>query len=141
MKHKLKSLKDKEKKVCSAVITCFVDGKEFLKGMKREHVCFAIIPKDSKEEIEEVPTEVADMLGEFFDIVSNNVPDGLPPMRKINHQMDLVPRANFPNKVVHRMTPTKSEELNRKVHELLQKGLIQESPSPCVIPIVLTPPS
>ena len=63
--------------------------------------------------------KVADILGEFFDIVSNNVPDGLPLMRKISHQMDLVPRANFPNKAVHRMTPAESEELNRQVHELL----------------------
>ena len=39
---------------------------------------FPLIPKDSKGEVEEVPIEVADMLGEFFDIISNNVPDGLP---------------------------------------------------------------
>ena len=58
--------------------------------MKHEHMFFAIIPNDSKEEVEEVPVEVADMLGEFLDIVSNNVPDGFPPMRKIDHQMDLV---------------------------------------------------
>ena len=75
--------------------------------MKHEHMCFAIIPKDSKG-VEDVPTEVVDMLGEFFDIVSDNVPDGLPPVRKISYQMDLVPEANFPNKVVHRMTPIES---------------------------------
>ena len=37
---------------------------------------FSIISKDSKEEVEEVPVEVADMLGEFSNIVSNKVPDG-----------------------------------------------------------------
>ena len=40
VKHKLKSLKDKEKKVCSAARICFVDGKEFLKDMKHEHMFF-----------------------------------------------------------------------------------------------------
>ena len=74
--------------------------------MKHEHMCFSIIPKDSKEEVEEVPGEVVDMLGEFSDIVSDNVPDGLPLMRNISHWMDLILGANFPNKVVHRMTPT-----------------------------------
>ena len=64
------------------------------------------------------------MLEEFSNIVSNNVPNGLPPMRKISHQMDLVPCANLPNKAMHRMTPIESEELNRQVHELLQKWLI-----------------
>ena len=77
--------REKKKKVCSAARMCFVDGKEFLKGMKHEHVCFDIILKDSKEEVEEVPIEVVDMLGEFYDIVSDNVPDGLALMRKIDH--------------------------------------------------------
>ena len=69
--------------------------------MKCEHMCFSIIPKDSKEEIEEVPTKVVDMLGEFSDIVSDNVPDGLPLVRKINHKIGLVLGASFPNKVAH----------------------------------------
>ena len=107
--------------------------------MKHEHMCFSIIPKDSKEEVKEVPIEVANMLGEFSDIISDNVFDGLRLMRKINHQMDLVLGAIFPNKAVHKMTLVESDELNRQVHELLQKGLIQESLSPCAIPLVLAP--
>ena len=81
--------------------------------MKHEYIFFSIIMKDSKEEVEEVPTEVADLLGEFPNIVSNNVLDGLPLVRKINHQMDLIPGASFLNKA------TESDELNRQVHMLL----------------------
>ena len=95
--------------------------------------------KSGKEEVEDVPVEVADLLNEFQDIVSNNMPDGLPPVRKISHQMDLIPGASLPNKATHRMTPIENEELNRKVHELLQKGLIRESLSPCAVPAVLAP--
>ena len=80
---------------------------------------FSIIPKDSKEEVEEVPIEVVDMLGDFSYIVSDNVPDGLPPMRKISHQMDLILGASFSNNAMHRMRPIESEELIRQVHELL----------------------
>ena len=79
------------------------------------------------------------MLEEFFDIVLDNVPDGLPPMRKISHQMDLVLGASFLNKVAHKMTLEKSEELNKQVHEFLQKGLIRESLSSCVVPTLLAP--
>ena len=82
-------------------------------------MCFVIVPKDGKAEVEEVPAEVADLLKEFLDIVSNNVPNGLPPVWKISHQMDLILGANFPNKAVHRMTPTKSEELNKQLNVLL----------------------
>ena len=60
-------------------------------------------------------------------------------MRKINHQMDLSRGESFPKKEVHRMKLAESEELNRKVHELLQKGLIQESLSPCDVPVLLAP--
>lgn len=51
MKHKLKPLKEKEEKVCSASRICFVDGKEFLKGMKHEHMYFSIIPKIVKKKL------------------------------------------------------------------------------------------
>ena len=47
--------------------------------------------------------------------------------------MNLILGANFPNKVVHKMTPIESEELNKQVNDLLQRGLIQESLSPCVV--------
>ena len=65
MKHKLKPLQEKDEKVYSAAKICVVDGKEILKGMKHEHMCFSIIPKDGKEYVEEVPAKVVDMLGEF----------------------------------------------------------------------------
>ena len=53
--------------------------------------------------------------------------------------MDLIPRASFPNKAPYRLTPTENEEIDKQVHELLQKGLIRESLSPCVVPTVLAP--
>ena len=43
-------------------------------------MCFTIVPKDGKAEVEEVPVEVANLLKEFLDIVSDNVLDGLPPV-------------------------------------------------------------
>ncbi len=53
------------------------------------------------EEVEEVPIEVANMLGGFSNIASDSVPNGLPPMRKISHQMDLIQGASSPNKAAH----------------------------------------
>ena len=105
--------------VCSATKVCVVDGKKFLDSMRCEDVCFAIVPKDGKTEVEEVPLEVADLLEEFPNIVSDNVPNGLPLVWKINHQMNLIPRASFPKKATHKMRPVESEELNIQVNELL----------------------
>ena len=104
--------------ICSASRVCVVDGKNFLDTMRHEDVCFAIVPKDGKEEVEEVPIEVANLL-EFSNIVLDNVPNGLPLVQKISHQMDLILGGSFPNKAMHRMTQVESEELNKQVNELL----------------------
>ena len=76
-------------------------------------MCYALIPIKYKEGSSEMPLEVSDLLSEFGDIISNNVPQGLPPIRQISHQIDLILGASFPNKAAHRMTPTETEELNR----------------------------
>jgi hypothetical protein len=48
-------------------------------------MCFSIIPKENKEEIKEVTTKVVDSLEVFPNIVSDNVLDGLPLVRKVSH--------------------------------------------------------
>ena len=53
--------------------------------------------------------------------------------------MDLIPQASFPNKATYRLIPIGNEELNKQVHELIQKGLIREIFNPCDVPIVLAP--
>ena len=137
--HKLKPMIKEGEKVCSSARIFFVDGRIFLDGMKHQHMCYALIPRKDKEGSSEIPLEVSDLLSEFGDIISNNVPEGLPPVRQISHQIDLVPRASLPNKATHKMTPIETEELNRQLQELLRKGLIGESLSPCTILVVLAP--
>ena len=85
LKQKLKPLQETNEVVCSATKVCVVDGKKFLDTMRCEDVCFAIVPKDGKTEVEEVPTEVANLLEEFLDIVLGNVPNGLPLVEKTSH--------------------------------------------------------
>ena len=126
-------------KVCSSARICLVNGRKVLDGMKHHHMCYALIPRKDKEGSSEILLEVSSLLSEYGDAISNNVPEGLPPVRQISHQIDLIPGASFPNKASHRMTPTETKELNRQVQELLRKGLIQESLSPCAIPTVLAP--
>ena len=86
-----------------------------------------------------VPEEITELLNEYKDIIADDLPDGLPPIRSIIHCMDLIPGASLLNKAPYRLTPIENEELNRQVHELLQKGLIRESLSPCAIPTILKP--
>ena len=85
VKHKLKPLQEENEVVYSAARVCVVDGKKFSDTMRHEHVCFAIVLKDGKVEVEEVPAKFSDLLKEFLNIVLDNVPNGLPPVWKISH--------------------------------------------------------
>jgi hypothetical protein len=40
---------------------------------------------------------VSNVLQEFHDVFSEEVPDGLPPLRGIEHQIDFIPGASLPN--------------------------------------------
>lgn len=139
VKHKLKPLKEENVQVFGNARVCLVDARIFLEGMKHEKFFFSIIPKVTNEVVDEVLVEVVDFLQEFKMIVSDNVPEGLPPMRKISHQIDLILGESFPNKASYRMSPTETEEVNRQVVDLLKKGLIRESLNPCVMLVALSP--
>ncbi|KAH9780675.1 hypothetical protein KPL71_008169 [Citrus sinensis] len=76
---------------------------------------------------------------DFDDVFSNEVPNGLPPIRGIEHQIDLVPEATIPNRPAYRSNPEETKELQRQVEELLAKGYVRESMSPCAVPILLVP--
>jgi hypothetical protein len=83
--------------------------------------------------------EIQKLLEEYVDIVVDDLPNELPPVRSISHHIDLIPGKSLPNKKAYRMTPAENEEMRSQVHELLNKGLVRESLIPCVVPTVLSP--
>ncbi|RVW82157.1 putative mitochondrial protein [Vitis vinifera] len=76
---------------------------------------------------------------EYEDVFPNDVPGGLPPIRGIEHQIDFVPGATIPNRPAYRSNLDETQELQRQVHELLTKGHVRKSMSPCAVPMLLVP--
>ncbi|KAA0067527.1 Transposon Ty3-I Gag-Pol polyprotein [Cucumis melo var. makuwa] len=77
---------------------------------------------------------------EFNDMFPHeDAPTGLPPLRRIEHQIDFIPGATLPNMAAYRTNPTETKEIQRQVEELMDKGYIRESMSPCSVPVILVP--
>src|SRR3954453_8135824 len=79
------------------------------------------------------------LLQEFGDAFPNEHPPGLPPLRGIEHRIDLIPGAPLPNRAAYRTNPTDTKEINNQIQDLLIKGYIRESRSPCAVPVILVP--
>ena len=79
------------------------------------------------------------LINAFSHVFPQEIPSGLPPQRSIQHKIDLIPGATLPNKPAYRMNPQETQEVQRQVDELLAKGLIRESLSPCAVPALLVP--
>jgi hypothetical protein len=86
-----------------------------------------------------LPHAITNLLQEFKDIFSVEIPLGLPPLRGIEHQINLIPGATLPNRAAYRTNPEETKEIQQQVQELLDHKYVRESLSPCVVSVILVP--
>jgi hypothetical protein len=136
----------KDKKVEPEVTSMIflMSGKELLTELeKNEDPQFFVVRKPrivlTSTRVDDLPDEIQELLGEFVDIIVDELPRSFPPMRSVSHHIELIPGESLPNKAAYRLTPQENEEVKRQVQDLQDKGLVRESLSPCVVPIVLSP--
>ena len=83
------------------------------------------------EEVVTLPAKILKnmrpLLKEFKEVVHNELPEGLPPMRYTLHHSDLIPKTSLLNLSHYRMHPKESEVLEGKIEELKYKGHNRES--------------
>jgi hypothetical protein len=83
-----------------------------------------------KSDLYEVVTQYDEMFKE---------PKGLPPKRGVQHEIQLQQDSPLPNIGMYRMSVMENAEIKKQIQELLDKGVIVPSSSPCGSPIVLVP--
>jgi hypothetical protein len=106
-------------------------------------ICYAFVSRDTLFSLDNLPGTlppvVTNLLQEYADVLPTEIPLGLPPIRGIEHQIDLIHGASLPNRVAYRTKPEETKEIQRQVQDLLDHGYVHESLSPCVVPVILVP--
>ncbi|XP_074317906.1 uncharacterized protein LOC141654103 [Silene latifolia] len=117
-----------------------IDEAVMLQELKGEDDIYVLVAKDmlGKNEMT-LPLEIRELLNDYEDVFPSELPSGLPPLRGIEHQIDFIPGATLPNKAGYRSDPKASQELQQQIGELMSKGFVRESLSPCAVLALLVP--
>ena len=78
-------------------------------------MCLALVAKEVTYDsmIIDVPLKVKNLLDDFVDMMPDELLSKLPPLRDIQHSIDLVPGSQLPNLPHYKMNPKERKELNR----------------------------
>ncbi|KAK1680991.1 hypothetical protein QYE76_041839 [Lolium multiflorum] len=68
-----------------------------------------------------IPSSLLSLLKEFQDVFPDELPHGLPPLRGIEHRIDLI-YPPLPNRAAYRTNPEDTKEIQRQIQDLLAKG-------------------
>ncbi|KAJ0041227.1 hypothetical protein Pint_27117 [Pistacia integerrima] len=86
-------------------------------------VCLLLLCEENEVSSLALPEEVKHLLQEFSDVVSDEIPHGLPPTRDIQHAIDFIPGSVIPNKPAYRVNPKEHEELQRQFQRKMRLGI------------------
>jgi hypothetical protein len=84
-----------------------------------------------------VPSVAISLLQDFEDVFLEDIPSKLPPLKGMEHQINLVPRAVIPNQLACRSNSEEMKELQRQVDKLMMKRYIHKNMNPYVVPMLL----
>ncbi|GKA82518.1 putative reverse transcriptase domain-containing protein [Tanacetum coccineum] len=117
---------DKGKKSKLSIISCTRTQKYMKRGCP---IFLAQIMKNKTEDkSEEKRIEDVPIVRDFLEVFLEDVP-GLPPMRQVKFQIDLVPGAAPMARTPYRLATSKLQELSTQLQELYNKGFIRPSSS------------
>ena len=96
--------------------------REFITEMLASKVVYVLVSKDNCKG-EEVPKEAKGLMEEFDDMFLVELPDELPPLCDIQHQIDHVPGSSFPNRPHYCMSPKEHKSSGIKWKDCWPKGM------------------
>ncbi|GJU85066.1 putative reverse transcriptase domain-containing protein [Tanacetum coccineum] len=86
--------------------------------------------KSDEKRLEDIP-----VVREFLEVFPEDLP-GLPPIRQVEFQIDLIPGATPVARAPYRLAPSEMQELSNQLQELADRGFIRPSTSPWGAPVL-----
>ncbi|XP_074314442.1 uncharacterized protein LOC141649656 [Silene latifolia] len=120
-------------------LTMFANKREVEQVLDNGGCVYALIALNQPQPQVSEHGAINELLLEFANVFPDDLPSGLPPIRGIEHQIDLIPGAPLPNKAAYRSNPEETKEMQRQIDELMERGYVRESLSPCAVPVLLVP--
>jgi hypothetical protein len=104
--HMLLPIKEKKEKEEARTRMILMNGKELLKEIKKhQEMKFVVVRKMrvilSNMSVDDLLEEIQELLENCVDIVVDELPHSLPPIRSISHHIDLILGSNFLNKATY----------------------------------------
>lgn len=127
------------------VFTVAPTKEKFVSERKAAELIYVMLVKSlgiEKTEQEEklkivILERVQPLLVKFSKLVFDNLPDSLPPMKDIQHHIDLVPGDSLLNFLHYQISLQEREVLRKKIEKVLKNEFIRKSMSPCAVPVLL----
>ncbi|GKG35539.1 hypothetical protein Tco_0440693, partial [Tanacetum coccineum] len=86
--------------------------------------------KSDEKRLEDIP-----VVREFLEVFLEDLP-GLPPIRQVEFQIDLIPRTTPVARAPYRLSPSEMQELSNQLQELSNRGFIRPCTSPWGAPVL-----
>ncbi|XP_027934810.1 uncharacterized protein LOC114190209 [Vigna unguiculata] len=121
------------REVCEDQIKMRVRREQERKGGREK------IPEKDKKKEAYLSFSMTQLLKKYDDVFPKDIPHGLPPKRSTEYNMDLIQGASLPNRLTYRSNTEETKEIQKHEAQLMDKGSIQESLSPCAILVIPVP--
>ena len=106
--------------------------KDIISVAEREQQVLDSVPENHRKDLEK-------LIKEYQDIFPEKLPKGVPPLREVQHKIEIEPGSKPPYRPPYRLGPAEQDELEEQIKDLLAQGLTQPSCSPYGAPVLFVP--
>jgi hypothetical protein len=107
-----------------SINSLFISRKQFA-GIAELNELFAVfLEPDVSTSSLSPPPQVKQLYKDFQDVFPESLPNHLPPKRKVDHAIELIPGSEPPFRSIYRMSYKELNELKRQLADLTVKGFI-----------------